>query len=340
MFTRADSYNHKMKVLSLSLTSTLFHVALVGRCEGSLHATKPMSTSNTAKIVSLSSKAHMSKSGELEQHIFPSPLAIRGGHQEDNADSNPPTQPQQYDSVQGNYPSSIMYADAETPVPSTEAGYQYETVQDRVEHWKEDQQQKYHNLTPEQEMDVRDDNGRLKLLASVSKGSRAFSKFYSKNQSHNDMDFAPQSTVVWMWVALQSLEHRSSYTRFLTPPDPPSDPPAFFILMWRDVHLYEVADQSLKGFARIVIVVPLVLLFIANLAGVVASFSSPSHSAKTRLKAILNLDKLLEAILLFWYFIRLTVAPSKYVPREAFIASFLHSCFFLLQSQAVTRLTW
>ena len=291
MFTRTDSYNHKMKVLSLSLTSTLFHVALVGRCEGSLHTTKPMSmsTSNSAKIVSLSSKAHMSNSDELEQHIFPSSLAIRGGYQEDNADSNPPTQPQQYDSVQGNYPSSIMYADAETPVPNTEAGYQYETVQDRVEHWKEDQQQKYQNLTPEQEMDPKDDQGRLKLLASVSKGSRAF---------------------------------------------------IFFIMMWRDVHLYEVADQSLKGFARVVIVVPLVLLFIANLAGVVASFSSPSHSAKTRLKAILNLDKLLEAILLFWYFIRLTVAPSKYVPREQFIANFLHSCFFIIQSQACTRLTW
>jgi hypothetical protein len=81
-------------------------------------------------------------------------------------------------------------------------------------------------------------------------------------------------------------------------------------------------------------------LFIANLVGMVASFSSPSHSAKKRLKAILNLDKVLEAILLFWYFIRLTVAPSRYVPREVFIASTLHSVFFIIQCQAFTRVSW
>jgi hypothetical protein len=114
----------------------------------------------------------------------------------------------------------------------------------------------------------------------------------------------------------------------------------FFLLLWRDVHLYEVADTTLTGLARLLVVTPLCALFLANLAGVVASITSPSHSAKKRLKAILNLDKLVEALLICYNFIRLTVWPAKYIPREVYIANTLHSVFFLLQSQAFTRVTW
>jgi hypothetical protein len=222
------------------------------------------------------------------------PLMTRGGHQDDGTGpissvGAPYADPQEMRSISNPSEEQHPQYPDENRLPNTGITYQYETVQDRVEHWKQDQQQRYQHLSPEQEMDPKDDQGRLKLLASVSKGGRAF---------------------------------------------------IFFIMMWRDVHLYEVADQSLEGFGRLTVVIPLVVLFIANLAGVVASFSSPSHSAKTRLKAILNLDKLLEAILLIWYFVRLTVAPSKYIPREQFIASFLHSIFFIIQCQACTRLTW
>jgi hypothetical protein len=88
------------------------------------------------------------------------------------------------------------------------------------------------------------------------------------------------------------------------------------------------------------VVVPLCLLFLANLAGVVASFTSSQHSAKKRLKAILNLDKLVECLLILHNFLRLTLVPSKYIPREVYIASTLHSVFFILQAQAFTRVNW
>jgi hypothetical protein len=115
----------------------------------------------------------------------------------------------------------------------------------------------------------------------------------------------------------------------------------FFVLMWRDVHLFEVADQTYKGIFRLVTVIPLLLLFIGNLAGAIASmFTSPSHSAKKRLKAILNLDKLVEMLIIVFNFCRLTLLPSQYTPREIYIANTLHSVFFILQSQAFTRLTW
>jgi hypothetical protein len=67
---------------------------------------------------------------------------------------------------------------------------------------------------------------------------------------------------------------------------------------------------------------------------------SPPYSAKRRLKGILNLDKLLEVILISFYLIRLTIAPSKYTPREIFISNTLHSVFFIIQSQAFTKLSW
>ena len=165
-----------------------------------------------------------------------------------------------------------------------------ESVQDGVERWRQEQlaqQQNY--LRPESEMNPRDSQGRMKLLASVSKGSRSV---------------------------------------------------IFFILMWRDIHLYELADQAFKGTFRLLMVTPLISLFVGNLAGVVASFTQHSHASKKRMKAILNLDKLVEGILLVYYFIRLTVIPSKHIPREIYVAKTLHSVIFLVQLQAFTRVTW
>jgi hypothetical protein len=115
----------------------------------------------------------------------------------------------------------------------------------------------------------------------------------------------------------------------------------FLILMMRNVHLYEVADRTMTGLGRFLAVTPLALLFVANMAGAVASLTSPSHSAKKRLKAILNLDKLLEALLILHSFARLTVLPPPMdTPRESYIANLFHSAFFILQCQTFTRLSW
>lgn len=168
---------------------------------------------------------------------------------------------------------------------STPADPFHETTQDRVDEWRTHQREQAAAVQDS----PRDEKGRLKLLTSVSKGSRAL---------------------------------------------------IFFVLMWRNVHLYEIADQTRTGLARLFLVVPLTILFIANMAGAVASLTSPSHSAKKRLKAILNLDKVLEVFLLLFYFVRLTILPSKYTPREIYISNTLHSVFFILQCQAFTRLSW
>jgi len=48
-----------------------------------------------------------------------------------------------------------------------------ESVQERTDKWRSAQMERYENLSPEQEYNPRDEEGRMKLLSSVSKGSRA-----------------------------------------------------------------------------------------------------------------------------------------------------------------------
>lgn len=170
------------------------------------------------------------------------------------------------------------YQDVEPPSP-------HETVQDNIDSWRAQQRQRAEAT----QYSARDDQGRMKLLTSVSKGSRIL---------------------------------------------------IFFVLMLRDIHLYEVADASRKGLARVFCVTPLIFLFLSNMVGVFASLTNPSHNTKKRLKAILNLDKFLEAALMVFYLFRLTIFPPAHIPREIFIANIFHSTFFILQAQAFTRLSW
>ena len=224
-------------------------------------------------------------------------MTIRGGEQRppQQSSNNPYEQPAVYSPNQDN-----NYEDgfANYNPPNTGASFDpdstedvfHESVQDRVDKWRNEQLQKYGHLTPEQEANPRDETGRAKLVQHVSKGARA--------------------TI-------------------------------FFLLMWRNMTLFDIADQSIKGpLARRVVRTIVTVMFVGNLAGAVASFTSPSHSAKRRMKMILNGDKFVEIVLLLWYFLRLTILPSELVPREVIFAGAFHSLFFLLQAQAFTRLTW
>jgi hypothetical protein len=193
-------------------------------------------------------------------------MAIRGGQSQD------PYQQQSYYSNTDASGNSIGNENSQNyengfanynPPPPSEASLMQESVQDRHDKWRAAQMEKYAHLTQEQQHNPRDEQGRMKLMSSVSKGSRAF---------------------------------------------------IFFMLMWRDLYLFEVTDQSIKGSLRKMITRGLLTtVFLGNLAGVVTSVTSQGHSAKNRLKAILNLDKLVETALLVWNLGRVTLIPSKYV---------------------------
>lgn len=129
----------------------------------------------------------------------------------------------------------------------------------------------------------------------------------------------------------------------------------FFILMWRTVHHYELADATFSSsrthntglrasLLRIVIVTPLVVLFLGEMMGAILGVtgggSNASHTTKKRLKGILNLHKGVELVMMFYNVIRLAIWPSQYVMREVYIGRTISNFFFLMQAQLYTKLSW
>ena len=152
---------------------------------------------------------------------------------------------------------------------------------------------KYEHQSPIDAANPRDEDGKMKLLASVS---------------------------------------RESITMF------------FFILMWRSVHHYELADGSFQNSAmigRLIMVLPPVILFIANMAGCVGSVMSNGHLGKKRMKAILNLNKLMEITLMAYNVLCLLIrTPTKLIPREIYVGRILSNFLFLVQCQLFTKVSW
>lgn len=131
----------------------------------------------------------------------------------------------------------------------------------------------------------------------------------------------------------------------------------FFILMWRTVHHYELADATFGPtgrrtssggfkafFVRTIITSPLVVLFLGEMMGAILGISGggagQSHSTKKRLKGILNLHKGVELVSMVYNIARLALFPSKYTIREVYIGRTISNFFFLLQCQLYTKLSW
>jgi hypothetical protein len=87
-------------------------------------------------------------------------------------------------------------------------------------------------------------------------------------------------------------------------------------------------------------VLPPVVLFLANMAGCVGSILSHGSIGKKRLKAILNLNKLMEIVLMMYNVMRLIFVPSKLVMREVYVGRTLSNFLFLVQCQLFTKVTW
>ncbi|EED89281.1 predicted protein [Thalassiosira pseudonana CCMP1335] len=134
----------------------------------------------------------------------------------------------------------------------------------------------------------------------------------------------------------------------------------FFILMWRTVHHYELADATFGNLGRgskrggmkaallrTVVVTPLVVLFLGEMMGVILGLTGggvggggASHATKKRLKGILNLHKGVELVMLVYNVVRLAILPSKYIVREVYIGRTISNFFFLMQAQLYTKLSW
>jgi len=165
-------------------------------------------------------------------------------------------------------------------------------VEDRLSAWRHQQQEQYEHRTQEQLNSIVDDEGRTKLLTTMSRTSV---------------------------------------------------PIMFFILLTRVIHHYELADAAFKGKTRVFFVLPTVALFLGNLSGLVVGAIGTvkgTGSTKRRLKAILNLNKLIEIISMAYNVMRLTVLPSRYIPREVYVARIVTNFMFLCFCQVYTKVTW
>lgn len=192
------------------------------------------------------------------------------------------------DDNENNQSQNFPMMDEDLNLPST---LPTESVEERLQSWRQAQQYKYEHQSPIDAANPRQEDGKLKLLASVGKGSIAM---------------------------------------------------FFFLLMWRSVHHYEMADSSFQknGLLRIMMVTPPVVLFLGNMAGCVGSLVSPSSSSKKRMKAILNLNKLMELSLMVYNILRLVIFPSRFVLREIYVGRVLSNFLFLIQCQLFTKVTW
>lgn len=125
----------------------------------------------------------------------------------------------------------------------------------------------------------------------------------------------------------------------------------FFILMWRTVHHYELADAAFgsglsvgSALMRTLVVTPLVVLFLGEMMGAIlgmtGSTGGSSHATKKRLKGVLNLHKGVELVMISYNVVRLAIWPSQYVVREVYIGRTISNFFFLMQAQLYTKLSW
>lgn len=122
----------------------------------------------------------------------------------------------------------------------------------------------------------------------------------------------------------------------------------FFIFVWRNIHFYQLAEEYFAkkggGLKRLIVTLNLMILFLLNISGFVSSFTgkdgSTTHTQKKRLKAVLNIDKLIEVSFLVVGLIRLTLFPQSRDQSEIMLASIIHHVFFALTVHTYTKLNW
>ena len=114
----------------------------------------------------------------------------------------------------------------------------------------------------------------------------------------------------------------------------------FFVLIWRTVSIYELADQFSSGFIRFASVVPTVFLFCANILGFLANLTRPLNF-KSQLKAILAMNMIREVIEMIYNTIMLVIniEPSN-IPREVYFGRFFTNVWILLLCTTFSKSRW
>jgi len=115
----------------------------------------------------------------------------------------------------------------------------------------------------------------------------------------------------------------------------------FFVLIMRSLHHFELTDKMFKKSPlRPFFIFPTIILFLSNMAGFVAAFSTPSSKTKRRMKAVINLNKLFELCQFLYCICRIIIFPNKYVERDIYVGRSLGHFIILAQCQLMTKVAW
>lgn len=115
----------------------------------------------------------------------------------------------------------------------------------------------------------------------------------------------------------------------------------FFIMLWRAMHLYEMADQLTGTARRYMFVVPSLGLLLGNLACLCMSLAPEfGPKKKQRMKAMLSFDMTSEGVLLIFNLLSLLTGGDFHIPREEYVGRLLVNAWFLAMCMNFSRMHW
>lgn len=114
----------------------------------------------------------------------------------------------------------------------------------------------------------------------------------------------------------------------------------FGLLMWRSLSSYELADQFLNDYVRLIAIIPVVGILIANIIGFVVNLAQPLNF-KTHLKVILAVNVLREWIEMAYNVMMLIASSSKSaIPREAYFGRLFMNIWWSLLCFSFSKSRW
>jgi hypothetical protein len=114
----------------------------------------------------------------------------------------------------------------------------------------------------------------------------------------------------------------------------------FMLLVWRNLGVYELADQFVSLRMRALTLPPLIAIMIANLAGFLINVMKP-QGFKNQLKVILAVNTVREWIEMV-YNIVVVIGSSRYssIPRDVYIGKFFMNVWWIAFCVSFSKSRW
>lgn len=114
----------------------------------------------------------------------------------------------------------------------------------------------------------------------------------------------------------------------------------FGLLVWRSLSSYELAEQFLNEYVRLMSIIPVVGILIANITGFVVNLAKPLNF-KTHLKVILAVNVLREWIEMAYNVLMLIASsPTSATPREAYFGRLFMNVWWSLLCFSFSKSRW